>query len=96
MTTTIHRNYGCLAAEKRCVYTHKVPAETAVTYDRLVVETPDGWDAYETPAEDIVLTPPDGIPSLRRRVPLRAPHLQGRLQLSGPPPRRGGISACPR
>nr|DAI05154.1 MAG TPA: helix-turn-helix domain protein [Caudoviricetes sp.] len=68
MTTTIHKNYGCLAAEKRCVYTHKVPAETAVTYDRLVVETPDGWDAYETPAEDIVLTPPDGIPSLLREI----------------------------
>lgn len=95
MTITIHKNYGCLAAEKRCVYTHKVPAETAVTYERLVVETPDGWDAYETPAEDIVLTPPDGIPSpaardpLRRRVPLRTPHRQGRLQLSSPPPRRG-------
>lgn len=68
MTTTIYRNYGCLAAEKRCVYTHKVPAETAVTYDRLIVETPDGWDAYETPAEDIVLTPPDGIPSLLREI----------------------------
>ena len=68
MTTTIHRNYGRLAAEKRCVYTHKVPAETAVTYDRLVVETPDGWDAYETPAEDIVLTAPDGIPCLLREI----------------------------
>ena len=68
MTATIYRNYGCLSAEKRCVYTHKCPADTAVVSDKLTIETPSGWDAYETPAEDLVLTPPDGIPCLLREI----------------------------
>ena len=53
MKVTIFCNYGCLAAEKRNVFTAFNPAETAVTSDKLIVEIPDeliqGFDLVDSP-----------------------------------------------
>lgn len=43
MTIQIFKNYGCLAAEKRGIYTYTCPHPTAVCSDKLTVELPKGW-----------------------------------------------------
>ncbi len=52
-------NYGCLAAEKRIVYTWGNPAD-GVGYDKIKVELPEGWDYGFTMTGDMILTSPEG------------------------------------
>lgn len=60
MNINIFANYGVLTAEKRTVYTFGNPQPTAVTWDNLCVETPDGWDYYESEAGLGLVTAPWG------------------------------------
>ena len=57
---TIYENYGVLAAEKRSVYTFGGPHSTAVTWEKLRVQVPDGWEAFENEAGDTIITAPWG------------------------------------
>ena len=57
---TIYENYGVLAAEKRSVYTFGGPHSTAVAWEKLRVQVPDGWEAYENEAGDTIITAPWG------------------------------------
>lgn len=59
MKINIYANYGCLAAEKRTIYTWGNPA-CGVGYDKMTVELPDGWDYDYTVCGDLILTSPDG------------------------------------
>lgn len=47
MEIEIYKNYGCLAAEKRAVYTYNCPAGTAVCWDKMTVRTPKDWEESE-------------------------------------------------
>lgn len=42
------RNYRCLAAEKRVIYTYGNGAETAIYSEEITVIVPDDWEIYET------------------------------------------------
>lgn len=44
----IFKNYGCLAAEKRIIYTYGAEAESAIYSDEITVSIPEGWRIYET------------------------------------------------
>lgn len=57
----IYKNYGVLAAEKRAVYTVGGPSSTAKCYDRLTVETPEGWDVWERESGELCATSPGGV-----------------------------------
>lgn len=59
-TFEIYRNYGCLAAEKRVIYTYGAEAETAVCSDEITVGVPDGWKLYETVSGKIACEAPWG------------------------------------
>ena len=59
-TLEIYRNYGCLSAEKRIVYTYSAAQPTAVTSDQVTVQLPQGWTADKGAAGGIILTSPDG------------------------------------
>lgn len=59
-TMRIFRNYGVLAAEKRCTYTYGMAAETAVTSDKITVRIPDGWSIFENQTGEEVLESPWG------------------------------------
>lgn len=59
-TINIFKNYGCLSAEKRVIYTYAAEQPTAVTSDRLTVTLPQGWTADRGSAGDVVLIAPDG------------------------------------
>lgn len=54
------RNYGCLAAEKRVIYTYGTEAETAVCSDEITVGVPDGWEICETISGEIACETPWG------------------------------------
>lgn len=56
----IYRNYGCLAAEKRNLYTYGAPHATAVCSDKMTVEIPDGWTLSETVSGGVIVTAPWG------------------------------------
>lgn len=56
----IFKNYGCLAAEKRVIYTYGAEAETAVCSDEITVGIPDGWEVYKTVSGEIVCETPWG------------------------------------
>lgn len=56
----IFRNYGCLAAEKRNIYTYGNEAGTAVCSDEITVGVPDGWKVYETVSGGIACETPWG------------------------------------
>lgn len=60
MTIEIYKNYGCLAAEKRIIYTYGAEHPTAVTSDRIKVEIPEGWETYKNAYDEIMLTAPWG------------------------------------
>lgn len=60
MDIKIFANYGVLAAEKRIVYTYGNPQPTAVTWDEITVEIPDGWDYYESEWGFGIVTAPWG------------------------------------
>lgn len=54
----IYKNYGCLAAEKRNIYTYGAPHATAVCSDKMTVEIPDGWTLSETVSGGVIVTAP--------------------------------------
>ena len=54
---TIYKNYGCLAAEKRIIYTFGAPQPTATCYDKINVDLPDGWHEVATDYGDAVKSP---------------------------------------
>lgn len=56
----LYKNYGCLAAEKRAIYTYGGQAGTAVCSDVVTVELPAGWDFYENVYGAGYVTTPDG------------------------------------
>ena len=56
----LFKNYGCLTAEKRVIYTYGSEAETAVCSDEITVAIPDGWEIYETISGDIACKAPWG------------------------------------
>lgn len=55
---TIYENYGVLAAEKRSVYTFGGPHSAAVTWEKLRVQVPDGWEAYENASGETLIKAP--------------------------------------
>ncbi len=58
MTINIFKNYGCLAAEKRLVYTYGAPEATAACSDKMTVKVPDDWETYRNNfGEDILVSP---------------------------------------
>ena len=59
-TMEIYKNYGCLAAEKRCVYTYGAEHATAVSSDKITVVIPEGWEADENEIGDLLITAPWG------------------------------------
>lgn len=58
-TLKIFANYGCLAAEKRIVYTHGLPEATAVTSEEIEVELPQNFNVYEGKMGDLCVEYPD-------------------------------------
>ena len=46
-TIEIYENYGCLAAEKRKVYTYGAEHATATCCEKITAEIPDGWELFE-------------------------------------------------
>lgn len=56
----IYKNYGVLGAEKRAVYSVGGTSMTATCYDKLTVETPAGWDVWESESGELCATSPDG------------------------------------
>ena len=59
-TMEIYKNYGCLAAEKRFVYTYGVEQPTAVISDKITVKIPEDWGVEENEFEEKILTAPWG------------------------------------
>lgn len=59
-TTKIYKNYGCLAAEKRIIYTHGMPQPTAKCSDEIIIKIPEGWETYENDVGETILTAPWG------------------------------------
>ena len=56
-TIKIFKNYGCLAAEKRNVYTYGTEQPTATCADEITVKIPDGWKIVDS--ENDILFPED-------------------------------------
>lgn len=59
-TIRIFKNYGCLTAEKRAVYTYGNPQPTATCSDIITARIPKGWEAYEGQSGEMLLTAPWG------------------------------------
>lgn len=59
-TLDIYKNYGCLAAEKRNIYTYGMEEATAVCSDTLTVEIPDGWEIGKNYYGNLLLLSPWG------------------------------------
>lgn len=55
----IYKNSGCLASEKRIIYTYGSPAETAVCWDEIEAEIPEGWEIAESICGDVICISPD-------------------------------------
>lgn len=60
MTIDIFKNYGCLGAEKRNIYTYGKQAETAVCSDIIRIKIPDTWKAYKNSFGELMVTSPWG------------------------------------
>lgn len=60
MTIKIFKNYGCLSAEKRVVYTYGAEEATAVCSDILTVKIPEDWECGENYMGELILTAPWG------------------------------------
>lgn len=73
----IYRNYGCLTAEKRSLYTYGAEHATAVCSDKMTVEIPEGWTLSETVSGGMIVTAPWGWDSRSTRCWLvtRPPYL---------------------
>lgn len=59
-TFRAYKNYGCLAAEKRTVYTEGSPHYTAVTSKEIEIQIPEGWEMEENGASEVIVTAPWG------------------------------------
>lgn len=59
-TFTGYINYGCLAAEKRKVWTAGVKHTTATCSDKVEISIPDGWELFENGAGELCVTAPWG------------------------------------
>lgn len=59
-TFKVYKNYGCLAAEKRVIYTAENPQPTATVSDEIEVTVPDGWKLDENEFGSLVVTAPWG------------------------------------
>lgn len=59
-TFRAYKNYGCLAAEKRTVYTAGLPHHTAVTSEEIEIQIPEGWDMGENEIGEVIITSPWG------------------------------------
>ena len=55
-----HVNYGCLAAEKRPVFTAGLPHATATASDPVEYTVPEGWELGENAAGQTLVTAPWG------------------------------------
>lgn len=55
-----YANYGCLAAEKRIIYTGENPAGTAKVSEEMEFTVPEGWEVDEDAVGRIILTSPWG------------------------------------
>ena len=60
MKIKIYCNYGTLSAEKRNVYTYGNPNPTAICWDEITAETPEGWELYENYMGELMVTTPWG------------------------------------
>lgn len=60
ITINIFKNYGCLAAEKRNIYTYGAEEATAVCSDVLTVEIPNDWEIGKNCHGDPILLSPWG------------------------------------
>jgi len=56
----IFKNYGCLAAEKRTIYTYGGQHHRAVCSDIISVKIPEGWKTYESASGELMITSPWG------------------------------------
>lgn len=80
-------NYGCLAAEKRPIFTAGNPQHTATVSDPVSYEVPEGWELRETGAGNVIVTAPWGwdydpneLLSVRKgneTESLNSPHFRG-------------------
>lgn len=59
-TIEIIANYGCLAAEKRTIYTYGGPAETAKHSETLTVVVPDDWKLCKNKYDEVMVEAPWG------------------------------------
>ena len=59
-TIKIYKNYGCLAAEKRNVYTYGAKQPTATCADEIVVKIPEGWKLTESNMGETLIESPWG------------------------------------
>ena len=60
-TIEIYRNYGCLAAEKRNVYTSGNSHATAAAWDKITIEIPAGYEAFENEFGETIIEAPWGM-----------------------------------
>lgn len=56
----IYKNYGCLANERRAIYTCGGPHPTSVCNDELMVKIPDGWNCHENEWGELFVEAPWG------------------------------------
>ena len=59
-TLKIYKNYGCLTAEKRAIYTYGSKQSTAVCADEITLEIPEGWKLKENNMGEILIESPWG------------------------------------
>lgn len=67
-TIKIFENYGCLAAEKRSVYTVDNHHATAVVWDEMTVSVPEDWEVWESRSGATGVTTPWGVDYLVREI----------------------------
>lgn len=60
MTLEIYKNYGCLATEKRIVYTYGAEQPTAVCSDKIKVKIPEGWELSKNNTGEVLVESPWG------------------------------------
>lgn len=61
MQIEIYENYGVLGAEKRSVYTYGNHHATATAWEKMTVETPEGWEAWRNDMDEIIVQSPEGV-----------------------------------
>lgn len=59
MKIKAYKNYGVLQSEKKAIYTVSAPNSTAVTYDEIEIELPDGFAISENAYGGTLIETPD-------------------------------------